>query len=107
MCHCNACKRRTGSAFGVQARFGREQVSASGRATTYVRVGDSGGRATFHFCPECGSTVYWELEGLPGVVAIAVGAFGDPAFPPPKVSVYEELRHPWASMPELAIERHE
>jgi len=60
ICHCLECQRRTGSVFGTQARFPREQVTAiEGRATRYERVGDEGNTITFHFCPACGSTVYW------------------------------------------------
>jgi hypothetical protein len=104
ICHCLACQQRTGSAFGVQARFAREQVQVDGNATEFVRVGDSGGRATFRFCPTCGSTVCWELDGLPGFVAVAVGAFADPGFPSPKVSIYEARKHAWALSPELDVE---
>jgi hypothetical protein len=99
MCHCLACQQRTGSVFGVQARFRRDQVTIVGRATQYVRLGDSGKPLTFSFCPTCGSTVCWELAGVPGVIAVAVGAFADPAFPPPRHSVYEAKRHPWAPLP--------
>lgn len=99
ICHCLACQRRTGSVFGQQARFRREHVSLAGRATTYVRVGDEGSRVTFHFCPTCGSTVYYELEGLDDVLAIPVGAFADPAFPAPRVSVYESRMHGWVVPP--------
>ena len=105
MCHCLACQQRTGSTFGVQARFPRENVSViEGRATPFVRSGDSGGRVTTHFCPTCGSTVYWELDGLPDFIAVAVGAFADPTFPPPKISIYGARRHPWTVMPSLDIE---
>jgi hypothetical protein len=100
MCHCVACQRRTGSVFGAQARFAREQVTAiDGTSTRYVRVADSGNEVTFHFCPTCGSTVYYELSAVPGHLAIAVGAFADPRFPAPKVSVYEARRHDWVQMP--------
>lgn len=99
MCHCLACQKRTGSTFGVQARFPEERVTIQGRAKDYTRVGDSGDRATFSFCPECGATVHYRLEGVPGMVAIPVGAFADPSFPPPWVSVYEERRHPWSGIP--------
>jgi hypothetical protein len=30
------------------------------------------------------------------VIAIAVGMFADPGFPPPRISVYEGRRHSWA-----------
>lgn len=99
ICHCLACQRRTGSVFGAQARFPAEQVTVSGECTTYVREGDSGNRAHFHFCPRCGATVYYELEGVPGVVGMPVGAFADPGFPAPSFSVYEERMHAWVGLP--------
>lgn len=99
ICHCLACQRRTGSVFGQQARFRREDVSLSGVSSEYVRVGDEGSRTRFHFCPGCGSTVYYEPEGLEGFLTIAVGAFADPDFPEPRVSVYESRMHRWVVPP--------
>lgn len=100
LCHCLACQRRTGSVFGAQARFPREAVAITGQSRQYVRVGDSGGKASFHFCPECGATVYYLVEGMDDFTVIPVGAFADPAFPAPTVSVYEERQHPWVELPE-------
>jgi len=99
ICHCLACQRRTGSVFGEQARFHREHVVLSGTSSEYVRVGDEGSRITFHFCPACGSTVFYEPEGLEAFLAIPVGAFADPGFPPPRVSVYESRMHGWVVPP--------
>jgi hypothetical protein len=64
-----------------------------------VRGSDDGGKVALSFCPNCGSTVYWKLEALPGFISVAVGAFADPQFPPPLVSVYEERKHPWVTTP--------
>lgn len=102
ICHCLACQRRTGSVFGQQARFYRKDVAIAGQSTVYVRVGDEGSRVKFHFCPTCGATVYYEPEGLEEFVAIPVGAFADPGFPAPSVSVYEERKHGWVAVPEGA-----
>jgi hypothetical protein len=99
ICHCLACQRRTGSVFGEQARFPREGVSISGASSEYVRVGDEGARVKFHFCPKCGSTVYYEPEGLEEFLAVPVGAFADPSFPAPSVSVYESRKHQWVVPP--------
>jgi len=35
---------------------------------------------------------------MPGVIAIAIGAFADPDFPPPEYSVYEERKHKWVTI---------
>jgi hypothetical protein len=102
VCHCLACQRRSGSAFAVQARFPRERTRVSGPSTTYVRTGDSGGTATFHFCPTCGDTAYYEIDAMPDVIAIPVGAFADPTFPAPTIGVYEVRRHAWVTIDGLA-----
>lgn len=98
ICHCLACQKRTGSAFGAQARFPADAVTISGRSKEYLRVGDEGTSARFHFCPECGSTVFYRLDAVPGTVAIPVGAFADPQFPQPSVSIYEMRQHPWVQL---------
>jgi hypothetical protein len=74
VCHCLDCQRRSGSAFSAQARWRAEQVTVVGETKTWERIADSGHRATYSFCPHCGSTVAYVIEGWPGVVAIPLGA---------------------------------
>jgi hypothetical protein len=101
MCHCLACQRRTGSAFSIQARFTSDRVHVVGRFSDYVRASDQGDKElTFRFCPHCGATVFFTGSDAPDVIAVPVGAFADPSFPPPTVSVYESRRHPWLAVPE-------
>jgi hypothetical protein len=38
-------------------------------------------------------------EAFPEFVAIAIGNFADPNFPVPTISVWEETRHLWGSLP--------
>jgi hypothetical protein len=99
VCHCLACQRRTGSAFGYQARFPRDRVRITGQAREYVRTSDEGEDRTFTFCPECGATVAYALGSAPDVVAVPVGAFADPAFPEPRFSVWESRKHAWVTLP--------
>lgn len=99
VCHCLACQRRSGSAFAAQARFPSDRVTVSGETHTYVRVADSGNRASFHFCPGCGATIAYQLETDPAVIAIPLGAFADPGFAPgPAYSVYENRKHAWVAI---------
>ena len=100
MCHCLACQRRTGSAFAIQARFPQDQVRIEGRRTDYVRVSDEEDRsAVFSFCPDCGATVFYRTGAGSDQVAVPIGAFAEPSFPPPTVSVWEVRRHPWVVVP--------
>jgi hypothetical protein len=93
----------------VQARIPREQVTIEGESTTWTfpvegaepaafRSCDSFG-VTYHFCPECGSTVYWESPVVPEVIGVAVGSFTDATFPAPVISGFEAYGHPWAMNP--------
>jgi hypothetical protein len=105
VCHCLACQRRTGSAFGYQARWPVHSARITGASRQYLRVSDDGEEERrFHFCPECGATVYYFTD--PEQVAIPVGVLGDPGFPPPTVSVWESRKHAWVTLP-AAAKRHE
>lgn len=98
VCHCLDCQRRTGSAFGYQAHFARGQAALTGRASKFTRTADSGNTVTFSFCPDCGTTVYWEPRAFPDRITVAAGAFADPNFPPPRHAVYESRRHSWVGI---------
>lgn len=106
VCHCLACQRRSGSAFAVQARYPADAVAVRGERKEYVQVGDEGGRARFRFCPQCGATVLYTLDSVPAQVAIPVGAFADPGFPPPGTSIYASRQHGWVHLSD-SIEQFE
>ena len=75
-------------------------------STAYRRIADSGNAIRFNFCPDCGSTVYYQAEDQPELVAVTLGSFADPSFPRPWVSVYESRQHAWVGLPD-DIEHHE
>jgi len=116
MCNCFLCQKQTGSPFSLQARFPNEQVKIEGKSkawvfpiegakpTPYRTCAGSDGITnsaadvvTSHFCPECGSTVYYFRKSDPARTGVRVGAFADPTFPPPMGSGFEEYKHPWTS----------
>jgi hypothetical protein len=106
MCHCLACQRRTGAVLSNQARFNRDQITVVGKSSTWTRTAESGNTLTYHFCPVCGSTVYWDGTGFPGQVMVAIGSFADPDFPAPTIAVWEQTRHPWVSLPADVPPKH-
>ncbi len=98
ICHCLACQRRTGSVFAALASFAAP-YKVHGTATEHARTGEQGATFVFRFCPICGSTVFHTEVGQEGSVGVAVGAFADPGFAAPSVSVYDCRRHPWVQLP--------
>jgi hypothetical protein len=102
ICHCLACQRRTGSAFGLQAAFRPDQVRVTGRYSDFTRISDEADRRehTFHFCPDCGSQVFYTEPDEPDLIVVSVGSFADPSFPPPTESGYHFRRHEWLTLPD-------
>jgi hypothetical protein len=96
-CHCTECQRRTGGPFGVGVYFDKAQVRAEGDNKVFIRDGQEGRKLRLHFCPACGTTVYWDLDLRPDVIGVALGAFADPSFPAPARSIWEEHRHSWVA----------
>ena len=96
-CHCMECQRRTGSPFSVGAYFPKDQARPEGPNKVYLRGTDSGRKIECHFCPDCGSTVFWRAEFVPDLIVIAFGAFADPSMPWPTLSIWETKQHPWVT----------
>ena len=101
-CHCDFCQKRTGSVFQVGAFFGPDEpFEMSGETRAYNGlemdgVGTvSGTSVTYHFCPTCGSTMHWGVDGL--YRAVPVGNFVDPDFPTPTMEVHTSDRHRWVA----------
>ena len=108
VCHCLNCKKRSGSAFAVQGRWPAQQVIIEGKSKDHAMVADSGNSAAFHFCPDCGSDVYYQNSGkFDGLIAIPLGAFDDPYFASPEYSVWEERKHDWIEITGDAVEHME
>jgi hypothetical protein len=114
MCNCYLCQKQTGSPFSLQARFPNEQVKIEGKSTAWtfpiegadpVKYRTCAGTdgitnsaadvVTSHFCPECGSTVYYFRKSDAARTGVKVGAFADSTFPPPMGSGFEEYAHSW------------
>ena len=102
-CHCHDCQRRSGAPFALQARFASGQVLFTGEAKVWLRTADSGEQADQHFCPNCGSTLWYCCRPDRDLIAIPVGAFTDPDFPAPSFSVYESRKHLWVCIPGDAV----
>jgi hypothetical protein len=105
VCHCLNCKKRSGSAFAVQARWPADKVTIEGRSNSFKKVADSGNWAIFHFCPECGSDVHYANDGkFDGLIAIPLGAFDDPYSLSPAFSVWEKRKHEWVEISGEGVE---
>ena len=97
-CHCLDCQRRSGSVFGLGAYYAKNHVSIEGTYAEFRRPTDAGHEFVTHFCPACGTSLFWYSGKNPGMLGVAVGAFGDPTFESPHRSVWEQSKHEWSDV---------
>ena len=99
LCHCQACRRRTGTAFHSGASYRKDQVRLEGERKIYERGADSGNRIRFYFCPNCGSNLYWEGDRNPAVCGVCGRRVRCGRLPAAERSIWEESMHPWLGLP--------
>jgi hypothetical protein len=79
LCHCDACKKRTGSAYGISVAIENANLEEfSGEVRTFTRTAESGNPVEYDFCPSCATTVRWRVAALRNRQVLAGGAFDDP-----------------------------
>ena len=99
ICHCDACRKRTGSAFGFSVVVETEDVTEfSGETKTFTRKGESGKYVHYEFCPHCGTTLRWHVELLPNRQVFAGGAFDDAAQFEVAGEMYTDKALPWSKI---------
>ena len=99
ICHCSHCKRRTGSAFGMSSYFARAAVQSIEGDTHVYALGATGREQQRHFCPRCGTTLFWFLAAEPDRIGIASGCFEEPGLTEPSYSATDRLRSAWLTLP--------
>lgn len=98
LCHCIDCQRRTGSVFGIQAWFPKDNVTVTrGTPKLFRRIAESGRQIDSRFCGDCGTTLWWTAEQRPDWIGVAAGTFADKTLPPPGFSSFERHRPDWTT----------
>ncbi len=57
-CHCSACQRQSGAAFGMSMVVAKSAFTIErGAPKSFEKIGDSGRKGICLFCPDCGSRI--------------------------------------------------
>jgi len=101
VCHCNFCKRGTGSAFRAGAYLDHAAITiTSGVLKAYEYRSDESKRwIKIQFCPTCGTTVTWTAEWSQGTRAISAGTLDDPNWLKPTRHVWTRSALHWVVFP--------
>jgi len=109
LCHCDNCKKRTGSAFGISAYFSDSQIIDKQGDPRIYRINTAETEQERYLCPSCGTTLYWKVHRFPTTVdiasmtGIAGGCFVDSPLHAPTVTANNSGKCAWLEVPEPNI----
>jgi hypothetical protein len=86
-CHCDDCRRSSGSVVAVLAGFPRDGFDLIDGFPSYFSATPAVKRS---FCKTCGSPLFYENRDFPENIYIHIGSFDEPGTLPPD-------RHTWVS----------
>lgn len=87
-CHCEDCRRSSGTGHSSHLAVPETSLSISGELTGYVRPAGSGNPVTRSFCPTCGAPVFSTNAGMPGMVFLRASSLDDLEVFRPQMHVY-------------------
>lgn len=98
-CHCNDCKKSTGSAFHVGFVVKQSDINIKANdLREYTKTADSGNQMTRRFCGDCGSPLFTIDSGKPENLVIKAGSLDDPSLVSPSAELWTCHKVAWANI---------
>jgi Uncharacterized conserved protein len=97
-CHCEDCRRATGSVFGTNLFVPEDKVEIFGKVSSYSHTSDSGSTMTKRFCPNCGSLLFGKNSAKVNVLSIRAGTVDQLNLIKPVVNVFMDSKIPSTSI---------
>ena len=94
-CHCRDCQRSSGSGSAAVFAANRSDVYLTGKTSSYASTGDSGKSVTRHFCPNCGSPLFSDVQVLPDLIFMRIVSLDDPSQIRPGMHIYCDSSQVW------------
>jgi hypothetical protein len=92
LCHCADCRKSAGAPMVGWALFAESDVTIEGMSARY----QSSANATRHFCPTCGTGLFYTNAVIfPGSIDIQTATLDDQAALPPQAHIQMAEAAPW------------
>ena len=92
ICHCTDCRRHSGAPMVAWGLVGKDQLKVEGETKAYA----SSEHARRHFCPECGTALFYTNDVIfPGQVDVQIATLDDPDAIQPDVQIQLAERIGW------------
>ncbi|AIC31427.1 GFA family glutathione-dependent formaldehyde-activating protein (plasmid) [Rhizobium etli bv. mimosae str. IE4771] len=98
-CHCEDCRKSTGSAFGVNIPFEMSEFRVvCGEVGSFTKSTDGGNELTRHFCVNFGAPLYGTSPQYPGRVYVRAGVIDQPTLLHPASQSWCASRVKWSAI---------
>jgi hypothetical protein len=92
VCHCSDCRRHAGAPLVAWGLVAKDELKVEGETKAYA----SSEHARRHFCPECGTSLFYTNEQIfPGMVDVQTATLDDPDEIAPNMQVQAAERLGW------------
>lgn len=110
ICWCRDCQHIAGNgtvnAIFPSAAIEISRADGGADVQTYASVSESGNTVQRRFCPRCGSHLFADSSGRPGLTVVRVGTLDEPSALRPSAHIWASSAPAWACLSD-ALERVE
>ena len=103
ICWCRDCQHISSNGT-VNVLVASSSIEVTGMVSAYLKVADSGSTVTRRFCAACGSQLFADSTGRPGLTVVRVGTLDDPSSVRPSANIWSASAPAWACL-DPALER--
>lgn len=94
-CHCEECRRLSGTGHTVGAMFISDLVALSGKLSEFRYDSGKGSQVTKAFCSNCGSPIYGKNTRMPDHLTLSLGTMDDASGLAVEVVIFERDKPHW------------
>lgn len=94
-CHCEECRRLSGTGHSVGAMFRTEAVDVTGTLSEFSYTSGIGSEVTKVFCTTCGSPIYGKNTRSPNHLTLTLGTMDNPSGLEVEIVIYERDKPHW------------
>jgi hypothetical protein len=103
LCWCRDCQHLGGNGT-ANAIFPSEAIEIEGETAEYTNVAESGNSVRRRFCAKCGSHLFADNTGSPGLCVVRLGTLHDPSSITPEANIWASSAPAWACLnPSLPV----
>lgn len=101
-CHCDDCKKVTGSAYLVSIRFDVKdfRIVSGNNKKSFSKVSDRGNEIIRDFCQNCGSPLFTFSPHHPDFIWVKAGSLDDFSIVKPTHQSWMDSKVDWANIPD-------